>query len=708
MLLLTHSNLRFMNKQLIPVFFAFLPCIYFAQLQYTNTKKSNQTDDYFGTKINDPYRWLENDHSEETKAWVVEQNKTTFSYLDQIPYRTKIKERLTQLWNFEKMSTPFKKGDNFFCFYNDGLKNQSVMMIQKSLSSKKEVFLDMNTYASDGTTSLSGMAFSGDNKLMAFGISRSGSDWVELHVMDVNTRQELKDKIEWAKFTDISWQGNGFYYSRYDQPKDNEALTQKNEFHKVYYHKIGTAQASDQLVFEDKKNPDRMFSATVSDDEHFLFILGSESTSGQNMIVKDLKNGGEFIKLIDNFDNEYGIIDNVGDDVFVRTNYKAPRFRLMKFNIAQPQLENWKEVVPESNDVLEGIHFMGNKLVLNYLHDVSSKVYLFDLDGKKIKEIQLGGLCTMEGWSSSQKEKNAFYSVVSFTAPSSVYMYDGLVGTSKKIFSPIISFQSGDYETKQVFFNSKDGTKVPMFITHKKGIVYDGTNPCFLFGYGGFQSHYAPEFRIDRTVFLEAGGIYCVANIRGGDEYGEEWHKAGTKCNKQNVFDDFIAAAEYLVKEKYTSHQKLAIHGRSNGGLLIGAVMTQRPDIAKVCIPTVGVLDMLRYHLFTIGRAWSVDYGLSENKEEFNCLLKYSPVHNVKKTAYPATLITTGDHDDRVVPAHSFKFIAELQAKQQGSNPVLIRIDVNAGHGSGKPTAKQIDEFGDMWSFVFYNLGVKY
>jgi prolyl oligopeptidase len=679
-----------------------------AQFMYPKTKTVQQTDDYFGVKVNDPYRWLENDHSDETKAWVAEQNKTTNTYLEKIPYRNKIKERLTQLWNFEKMTTPFKKGNNIYCFYNDGLKNQSILMVQKSLLDKKEVILDMNTYAADGTASLSGMAFSQDNRYMAFGVSKAGSDWVEIHVMDVATRKELSDKIEWVKFSDISWQGNGFYYSRYDAPKDKEALTQKNEFHKIYYHKVGTPQSQDVLVFQDKLHADRNLSASVTDDEHFVFIMGSESTSGQNMMVKDLKNGGEFITLVDNFDNEYGVVDNVGDEIYVRTNWKAPKFRLMKFNIARPQPENWIEVIPEQNDVLEGVHFMGDKLVASFLHDVSSKILIYDLSGKQLKEVKLPGVCTVEGWSSSQKEKNAFYSVVSFTAPSSVYFYDGNVGISKRIFFPVISFKSDDYETKQVFFSSKDGTKVPMFITHKKGLKPDGTNPCFLFGYGGFQSHYAPEFRIDRTVFMEAGGIYCVANIRGGDEYGEEWHKAGVKCNKQNVFDDFIAAAEYLVKEKYTSHSKLAIHGRSNGGLLIGAVMTQRPDIAKVCIPTVGVLDMLRYHLFTIGRAWSVDYGLSEDKTEFECLYKYSPLHNLKKTEYPATLVTTGDHDDRVVPAHSFKFIATLQANQQGKNPTLVRIDVNAGHGSGKPTAKQIEEFTDIWSFVFYNLGVSY
>jgi prolyl oligopeptidase len=701
-----------MNLQLRFLFtasFIFALNANYSQINYPITKKVKQTDNYFGTEVTDPYRWLENDHSEETKAWVIEENKITFSYLEKIPFRDKVKKRLTELWNFGKMSTPFKKGNNIYCFTNNGLQNQSVLMVQKSLLSKKEVLLDMNTYAADGSASLSGLAFSNDNRYMAFGISKGGSDWVEIHVMDVTTKQELKDKIEWVKFSDISWQGNGFYYSRYDATNENESLTQKNEFHKIYYHKIGDEQPKDQLVYEDKLHADRNLSATVSDDERFLFLMGSESTSGQNMMVKDLKNGSEFITLVNNFDNEYSVIDNVGDEIFVRTNWKAPNFRLMKFNITKPKQENWIEVIAEqAKDVLEAVHFLGSNFVTTYLHDVTSKLYIHNLEGKTLKEIKFDGLVTVDGWSSSQKEENAFYSVVTFTSPSKVFFYDGKTNMSRNLFSSPISFKSSDYETKQVFFSSKDGTKIPMFITSKKGIKLDGTNPCFLFGYGGFQSHYAPEFRIDRTIFLEAGGIYCVANIRGGDEYGEEWHKAGTKCNKQNVFDDFIAAADYLVKEKYTSHQKLAIHGRSNGGLLIGAVMTQRPDIAKVCIPTVGVLDMLRYHLFTIGRAWSADYGLSENKNEFDCLLKYSPLHNVKKIDYPATLVTTADHDDRVVPAHSFKFISTLQANQQGKNPVLIRIDVNAGHGSGKPTAKQIEEFTDIWSFVFYNLGMNY
>ncbi|MFN5182104.1 MAG: prolyl oligopeptidase family serine peptidase [Bacteroidota bacterium] len=679
----------------------------YSQLNYPKTKIVAQTDDYFGTKVNDPYRWLEDDRSQETKAWVKEQNQLTFSYLDKIPFRNKIKERLTQLWNFEKMSTPFKKGENIFCFYNDGLKNQPVMMIQKSLKDKKQVFLDMNTYSADGTSSLSGFSFSGDNKYMAFGVSRAGSDWVEIHVMEVATKQELKDKIEWVKFSDIAWQGNGFYYSRYDTPKEG-VYTQQNRFHKIYYHKVGTEQSKDQLVHQDLKHGERNFSASLIEDERFIFIYGSESTSGQNLMMKDLVNGSEWINLVDNFENEYGVVDNVGEEIYIRTNWKAPNFRLMKFNVNKPQQENWVEVISEQKDVLNGVYFVGDQIVCNYLRDVSSKLFVFDLNGKQIREIKLNGLCTVNGWNSSRKEKSAFYSVVSFTTPDNVYFYDGNVGTSKRIFFPIIPFKSEEYETKQVFYPSKDGTKIPMFITHKKGVTLNGSNPCFLFGYGGFQSHYAPEFRIDRTVFMEAGGIYCVANIRGGDEYGEAWHQAGIKCNKQNVFDDFIAAAEYLAKEKYTSHEKLAIHGRSNGGLLIGAVMTQRPDIAKVCIPTVGVLDMLRYHLFTIGRAWSVDYGLSENKNEFECLYKYSPLHNVKKNSYPATLVTTADHDDRVVPAHSFKFISTLQANQQGKNPTLIRIDENAGHGSGKPTTKQIEEFTDIWSFVFYNLGVEY
>ena len=681
----------------------------FSQMIYPVTKTVKQTDAYHGIKVEDPYRWLEDDNSPETKQWVELENKATDKYLSQIPYREKVKARLTELWNFDKMSAPFKKGKYFFSFKNDGLQNQSVFYTQNSLLDKPTVLLDPNTLSEDGTTSLSGTAISKDGNYLAYGISKAGSDWVEIHVKDINTRQDLSDVIKWVKFSDISWKGNGFYYSRYDAPKSGKDFTDKNEFHKVYYHTVGTTQDNDALVYQDKDHADRNFSAQTTHDENYLIIYGSESTSGQSFMVKDLSNPqSKFIPIVTNFDNEYSVMENIGNQFYVFTNYKAPRYKLVKISMNNPAQDNWEDVLAEKEHLLEGVSFCGNKIISNYLENVSSKLYLHTLTGKVEKEIALPGLCKVNAVNSSREENFAFYSVVSYTSPEEIYYYDAKVFTSKRIFKPNTPLKQNEYETEQVFYKSKDGTKIPMFIIHKKGLVLDGNNPCFVFGYGGFNISLTPEYRIDRAVFIEAGGIYCVPNIRGGGEFGEEWHMNGTKCKKQNVFDDFIAACDYLVEKKYTSHEKLAIHGRSNGGLLIGAVMTQRPDIAKVAIPTVGVLDMLRFHLFTIGRAWTVDYGCSENKEEFDCLYKYSPLHNVKKGDYPATLVLTGDHDDRVVPAHSFKFAATLQKNASNKNPVLIRVDVNAGHGSGKPTSKQIEEFADMWSFVFYNLGMNY
>ncbi len=681
----------------------------YSQMNYPESKIVKQKDTYHGVKVEDPYRWLEDDNSQETKIWVENQNKVTNQYLSQISYREKVKERLTSLWNFDKMSTPFKKGKLFFSFRNNGLQNQSVFCSQASLLDNPVVLLDPNTLSKDGTTSLSGMDISKDGNYLAYGISKAGSDWVEIHVKNINTKEDLKDVVKWVKFSGMAWKGNGFYYSRYDAPSDEKAFTQKNEFHKVYYHTLGTEQSQDVLVYEDKEHPNRNFSAQVTHDESYLIIYGSESTSGQSMMIKDLSQShNKFIPIVSNFDNEYSVMENIGNQFYVYTNYKAPRYKLVKVSLNNPTQDNWEDVLSQKEDLLEGVSFCGNKIISNYLKNVSSKLYLHNMSGKIEKEIALPGICKVNAVNSSREEENAMYSIVSFTSPEEIYFYDMRAGLSRRIFKPNCSFQSNQYETKQVFYKSKDGTKVSMFITHKKGIELNGNNPCFVFGYGGFNISYTPEYRIDRAVFLEAGGIYCVPNLRGGGEYGEDWHMDGTKCKKQNVFDDFIAACDYLVENKYTSHEKLAIHGRSNGGLLIGAVMTQRPDIAKVAIPTVGVLDMLRFHLFTIGRAWTVDYGCSENKDEFDCLYKYSPLHNVKNVNYPATLILTGDHDDRVVPAHSFKFAATLQKNNLGKNPMLIRVDVNAGHGAGKPTDKQIAEFADMWSFVFYNLGISY
>lgn len=677
---------------------------------YPATKKENVTDDYFGTKINDPYRWLEDDNSAETKAWVTEQNKLTYSYLDKIPYRSKIKQRLTEIWNYQKATAPFKKGDRFFWYKNDGLQNQSVLYSQKdTCCANGEVLLDPNTLSTDGTVSLGSIAISKNAQYLAYGISKAGSDWVEIHVRDISTKKDLIDEIKWVKFSGISWKGNGFYYSRYDEPKKNETYTGKNQFHKVYYHSIGTTQDKDVLVYEDKVHPNYNFGTQITHDERFLIIYVSESTSGDMLMVKDLSKGNsDFVLLNGNFEYEYGVVDNIGSNLFVRTNHGAPRYKLIKIDLNKAQGEYWKDVIGEKADLMESVTFCNGKILASYLKDVSSHLYQFAMDGTFEKEIPLPELCKLNEIHGERPDKFFTYSVVQFTSPAKNYFFDMASGKSIEWFKPQMNFKSEDYITKQIFYTSKDGTKIPMFIAHKKDLVLTGNTPCFLYAYGGFNISITPEFRIDRALFLEAGGIYAVANLRGGGEYGEEWHKDGTKCKKQNVFDDFIAAANYLVENKYTSHEKLAIHGRSNGGLLIGAVMTQRPDLAKVALPTVGVLDMLRFHKFTIGRAWSVDYGNSENKDEFNCLIKYSPLHNIKKTNYPATMVLTGDHDDRVVPAHSFKYAATLQENAQGSNPALIRIDVNAGHGAGKPTSKQIDEFGDMWSFVFYNLGVNY
>lgn len=681
-----------------------------AKLKYPETRKTDSADTYFGTKIADPYRWLEDDRSAETGEWVKAENKVTYDYLATIPFRDKIKERLTKIWNYAKVSAPFKKGNYYFFYKNDGIQNQAVLYVQTGLNGTPKVLLDPNTLAADGTASLGGLNVSKDGKYLAYIINRAGSDWSEIYAMEIESGKKLSDEIKWVKFSDIAWKGNGFYYSAYDAPKGGSELSGKNEFHKVYFHKIGETQSNDQLVFQDAKNPLRNFSASVSEDEKLLYLYGSESTSGISLSVKELdKPNAPFISLVNNFENNYTVIHNDGNFIYAITDKGAPKYQLLKIDIhGKPDYENWKKIIPESADLLESVSLSNGKLVACYLKDVTSRLYVYNMEGKQESEIKLPGICKIDGFDSDKDDSLAFFTYKTFTAPDVVYKYNIVTGSMNVWFKPEIDFKSDDYETKQVFYTSKDGTKIPMFITHKKGIVLDGNNPCFLFGYGGFNSYYSPEFRIDRAVFLENGGVYAIPGLRGGGDYGEDWHKAGIKCQKQNVFDDFIAAAEYLIKEKYTSSAKLAIHGRSNGGLLIGAVMTQRPDLAKVAIPTVGVLDMLRYHKFTIGWAWASDYGTSENKDEFDCLVKYSPLHNVKEVEYPATLVTTGDHDDRVVPAHSFKFIATLQEKQKGNNPVLIRIDTNAGHGAGKPTSKQIDEYGDIWSFVFYNLGMKY
>ncbi len=708
-----------MNKKLFPIILlsALAACSSDEKKETTNTMKYVQTrkcdtvDTYFGTRVPDPYRWLEDDKSVETGEWVKAQNKVTFDYLATIPFRDKIKERLTKIWNFAKCSAPSKKKNYYFYSKNSGVQNQSVLYVQEGLTGTARVLLDPNTLAADGTASLGSSSVSKDAKYMAYTINRAGSDWSEIYVMEIASGKKLSDEINWVKFSDIAWKGDGFYYSAYDAPnKDAHTLSNKNEFHKVYYHKVGTEQGKDELVYQDKEHAQRNFSAGTTEDEKLLLIYGSESTSGNSLAVKDLtKPNSPLVTLVDNFENNYSVVGNEGNNLYVVTDKGAPKYQLLKIDITKnPVYETWEKLIPESSDLLESVSLCNGKFVAKYLKDVTTRLYVYDKSGKKENEIELPGICKVDAFDSDKDDSLAFFSYKTFTAPDVIYKYNIVTNKMNVWFKPEIDFKSDDYETKQVFYTSKDGQIIPMFITSKKGLVLDRNNPCFLFGYGGFNAYYSPEFRIDRAVFLENGGVYAIPGLRGGGDYGEDWHKAGTKCQKQNVFDDFIAAADYLVKEKYTSHEKLAIHGRSNGGLLIGAVMTQRPDLAKVAIPTVGVMDMLRYHKFTIGWAWASDYGKSDNQEEFNCIIKYSPLHNIKEAEYPATLVTTGDHDDRVVPAHSFKFISTLQEKQKGTNPVLVRIDTNAGHGAGKPTSKQIDEYADIWSFVFYNLGMKY
>lgn len=679
------------------------------KLKYPTTKKGAESDEYYGEKVADPYRWLENDKSPETAKWVTQQNEVTFGYLNRIPFREAVKNRLTELWNFEKKSAPFKKGNYYFFYKNDGIQNQSVLYVQEGLNMQPRVLLDPNTLSADGTVALSEVDISKDAKYLAYSISRAGSDWNEIYVLNIASGKPLTDKIEWVKFSNIAWKGNGFYYSRYDAPKAGaSALSNKNEFHKIYYHTIGETADKDKLIYQDKSFPLRNYSAGVTEDEETLIISGSEGTSGNSLMVKDLKDPKGYIKtIVDNFTDDYTVIDKVDGELLVLTNHDAPNYKLVRVNLDKYEPGEWKKVIPETKDLLESVSRASDKLIVKYLKDATSRLYIHSLDGTKEKEIELPGIGKVDAVNGNREDSLIFYSFVTFTAPASVYKYNLNTNSQIQYFKPDINFKSSYYKTEQVFFTSKDGTKVPMFITYKNGMNLNGLNPCFLYGYGGFNISVTPSFNIDRALFLEQGGILAVVNLRGGGEYGETWHQDGTKLNKQNVFDDFIAAAEYLIKQKYTSSEKLAIHGRSNGGLLIGAVMTQRPDLAKVAIPGVGVLDMLRYHKFTIGWAWKGDYGTSDESEEmFKYLYKYSPVHNVKAVEYPATMIFTADHDDRVVPAHSFKFISQLQAHQKGTEPVLIRVDVNAGHGAGKPTSKQIEEFADIWSFIFYNLGM--
>ncbi len=680
------------------------------KIVYPDAKKVDSVDVYFGTEIKDPYRWLEDDNSAETAEWVEAENKITKNYLESIPFRNKLEERLTKIWNYPKYGVPFNKGDKYFFFKNDGVQNQSVLYIQKNLDDEPSVLLDPNTLSEDGTVALSSLGISKDGKYLAYGISRGGSDWNEIYVMNISSRETLDDHIKWVKFSGISWKDNGFFYSAYGEPEEGDELSGQNRFHKVFYHRLGTSQDEDLLIHEDKENPLRNFHAYLTEDENYLVMGETESTSGNALYAAKLEDltGIKFTKIADGFDYDYNVIDNIGDELLMITNHGAPNKRLVKTKYNNTDPEKWKTIIPEKENVLEGASLVGEYLFTQYLKDASSKAYFYTKEGTYVREMELPAIGTLIGFNGKKDKNLAFYGFTSFTFPSSVYKYDVSTGKSKLMHKSEVDFTPENYVTEQIFYKSKDGTKVPMFIVHKKDIKLNGENPTMLYGYGGFNINLTPGFSISRSAFIEQGGIYVMVNLRGGGEYGEKWHDAGIKLKKQNVFDDFIYAAKYLIKKKYTSPDKLAIIGGSNGGLLVGACMTQEPELFKVAIPIVGVMDMLRYHNFTIGWAWASDYGRSDDSEEmFKYLLGYSPLHNIKKGIdYPATLAITADHDDRVVPAHTFKFMATLQEANGGKNPVLVRIETKAGHGAGKPTAKQISEAADMYSFIMYNLGM--
>ncbi len=675
---------------------------------YPQTKKVDVVDDYFGTQVADPYRWLEDDRSDETKAWVKEQNKVTDAYLAQIPFRKALLERLSNLSNYEKVGAPFKRHGKYYFYKNDGLQNQDVLYVQDTLDGEAKVFLDPNKLSTDGTVALTGISFSKDGKYTAYTISRSGSDWTEIYVMDTATQELLDDHIVWAKFTGADWCGDGFYYSAYDAPTQGAEYSSKNENHRIYYHKLGTKQEEDQLVFENKDEPLRFYSASVSEDETILFIYESGAGRGNALFMKDLTQKDSPIqKLATNFDYTYYPIDVIDNQIYILTNYQAPNYRIMVADVKQANLEHWKELIPNSEAVIADVSIIDHKLFVNYNKDASSHPLIYKLDGTLLQEVRLPAVGTAS-FSGTKKEAECFMTFTSFTVPASVYKYDIAQNKYTLYNTPKVNFEPDEYESYQVFFSSKDGTQIPMFLTHKKGLKMDGSNPVYLYGYGGFNISLNPSFAPSRIPFLENGGIYAQVTLRGGGEYGEEWHIAGTQMNKQNVFDDFIGAAEYLIHENYTAPQKIAIVGGSNGGLLVGACMNQRPELFGAAIPQVGVMDMLRYHKFTIGWNWASDYGTSEDSQEmFEYLYAYSPLHNLKpNTAYPATLVTTADHDDRVVPAHSFKYAARLQECNDGTNPTLIRIDADAGHGAGKPMSKRLEEQADTYGFIMYNLGM--
>jgi prolyl oligopeptidase len=682
-----------------------------ARLTYPKTATGDQVDNYHGTKVADPYRWLEDDHAPTTKEWVEAQNKVTFGYLEKISYRDKIKARLTELWNYERYGLPFKEGGRYFFTKNDGLQNQSVLYTMPDLDERPAVLLDPNKLSADGTVALAGYSVTDDGTLMAYGTSTAGSDWNEWKVRDIRTGKDLEDEIKWVKSSGAAWtkDAKGFFYSRYDAPDKTNQFKGVNYFHKLYYHVLGTPQSQDALVYHRPDQREWGFAGYVTDDGRYLGITVWHGTDTRNRFYyKDLQSpNNPVIEMLNDFDADYSFIDNVGTTFYFRTDLKAPRGRIIAIDIKQPAREQWREVVPESPNRLVGVNMVNNQLIATYLKDAHSQVKIYGTDGALVRDVELPGIGSVSGFGGKRQETETFYAFTSFTRPTTIYRYDLRSGKSTVFREPKVKFNPDDYEAKQVFYKSKDGTRVPMFIVHKKGVRLDGTNPTCLYGYGGFDISLTPGFSVSTLVWMEMGGVFAQPNLRGGGEYGKEWHEAGTKLKKQNVFDDFIAAAEWLIANKYTSREKLAISGGSNGGLLVGACMTQRPELFRVALPAVGVMDMMRFHKFTRGWAWTSDYGSPDNPEEFKALYAYSPLQNLKAgTRYPSTLVTTADHDDRVVPAHSFKFAATLQKAHAGENPVLIRIETKAGHGAGKPTSKVIEEASDRWAFVAHELGM--
>lgn len=675
-------------------------------LAYPETyQDTSVVDDYHGTSVEDPYRWLEVDTAANVEQWVKAQNKVTNAYLDKIPYRDAIKDRYEELFNYVKLSSPNKIGEYYFFSKNDGLQNQAVIYVQKGLKGEPEVFIDPNELSEDGTVAISLLGFSEDDRYVAYSKQEAGSDWQEIRVMEIATKKQLPDVLKWVKFSGANWRDGGFYYSRYPAPEDGTELSAANSGHSVYYHKLGDDQEEDQLVYSNPDKPKMYHFTSITEDRNYLILYASTGTDGYETYYKDLReDDSDFVALFTGFDNKSSVVHNLDDKFLIITDIDAPKYRLILVDSKNPDKENWVDVIPESEHLLEGVNSGGGYLWANYLRDATTRIYRFNYDGSDKKYIRLPGLGSAAGFGGREGDEHFFYSFSSFTIPNTIYKFDVASGASTAFFESDLKFNPDDYVENQVFYTSKDGTKIPMFVVHKRGLKLDGSNPTYLYGYGGFNVNLSPWFSTSRLILLENGGVFAMANLRGGGEYGEEWHKAGMLLNKQNVFDDFIAAAEYLISKRYTSKDKLAIAGGSNGGLLVGACMTQRPDLFAAAFPAVGVMDMLRYHKFTVGWGWIPEYGSSDEPEHFENLYRYSPLHNLKEgVSYPATMITTADHDDRVVPAHSFKFGARLQEVQAGDAPVLLRIETDAGHGAGKPTSKIIEEEADRWSFFFEN-----